>query len=741
MDQIVAGSSEKAGAIDLNYVGLVAKIKGFLEEATAKNTSPASDWVQARAAGLYRADCGEDRRVQEQWCVPTREYHLTGQMGISPSISLELASPAHRLYYDIYKKYTSVEFFDLFLSGTGDVKVLIILDDGYSEIILKESFVTLNDEGSIIESVSPDVLPDNGSLLVRIFALGTTAVISDARWFTRTRRDFAKTGLRVVAIRTFGNRGAVSASLQKTLERLRKVDAAVAQRHVFLIYDCSPNRTVQPILTSEVNANILDIKGPNLGGGGNASLLGSLLIEACERANADVEELVICDDDAQYDAESLIRNDAFILSRSKPCISTAIVCSQRNPDIVQESGGVWGRFFDPASLSVSLDQKNSLQVLFPYLVRATRNLSERHNWSYIGSTQDIDFSTFIFISVPFQLIRKHGGPRPFFLRNDDVELCLRARAAGAPTIVNPGIRVWHHTAHNASSEFFATLHGLIVNNADGGWFSNNICGQLARSIADLASVGNLPLLAATETALRAYCNGPQWMRANDYPKCYLEEMAAIRKITERHGTQVPFEVVDILRNKGSVQVINLLERLPRTTTDAKIVFANGADGSFWSYSSKDSATACYQLMVSAFKLFAHIAEDSKRLGTEWAEFIDRQPKDFWAERFERGDIEFTLTQSCHLDQSRSNAEEAASGGSKQKIRTEAISNHLENTFTAETGRATGHDIQNEKSSVVMIAPMNFNPERYLALNPDVREAKVDPYQHYALYGRFEGREF
>lgn len=740
MTYLVSDLTIDAAPVELSYADLITRIRGFLECASSDVTKLTSAWVQAQVAGLYRPDCGEDRRILEQWCAPAREYHLSGKIALSDSSPLELDSPAHRLYYDIYKKYTSVEFFDLHLAGSGKVKVSIILHDGYSEAVLKEAFVVLNETGSIIGSVSPDVLPDNGSLFVKITSIEKNATLSGARWLTRTRRDFAKTGLRVVAIRTFGNRGAVSASLQKILERLRKVDAAVAQRHVFLIYDCSPNRTAQPILTSEVNANILDIKGPNLGGGGNASLLGSLLIEACEGTTVDVEEIVICDDDAQYDAEALIRNDAFVLSRSKPCISTAIVCSQRNPDIVQESGGVWGRFFNRASLVVSLDQKDSPQVLFPYLVRATRNLSERHNWSYMGSTQDIDFSTFIFISVPFQLIRKHGGPRPFFLRNDDVELCLRARAAGAPTIVNPGIRVWHHTAHNASSEFFATLHGLIINNSNGRWFSDQICSQLARSIADLAAVGNLPLLAATETALRAYRDGPQWMRASDYPKCYLDEMGAIRKLSDQHGTQVPFEVVDVLRGRGEVQVINLLERLPRATTGAQIVFANGADGSYWSYSSSGSAAVCYQLMVSALKLFAQIAEDSQRLGAEWTKFLDQQPKTFWAERFSCGNSEFTLTQARHLDPSLPTSKEAAWSDDDCSVSAKTIT-LLENAFAVEVAGDTVASEHDESTSFLAVVPESFNPERYLVLNPDVREAGINPYKHYALHGRFEGRGF
>lgn len=381
MDKIISNFPADARPDDVSYQQLTERVRTFLEAASAGLQENTSLWVNAIVGGLYRPDCAEDRRVQESWYPAVREFILDGQLSVSTEQAVELASPAHRLYYDIYKRFTSVEFFDLRLAGTGMVMVAIVLDDGYRETVIKEVLVQLDKSGHVVESVSPDALSANGSLFFRIKALRGTAVLSEARWMTRTRRNFVKAGLRVVAIRTFGNRGAVSASLQKTLVRLRQVDEAAAQRHVFLIYDCSPNRTTQPILTSEVNANILDVKGPNLGGGGNASLLASLLIEASDEAEVNIEELVICDDDAQYDAESLLRNDAFVLSRSKPCISTAIVCSQRNPEIVQEAGGIWGRFFDRSIRTIALDKKDSPQNLFPYLVRATRNLAERHNWS------------------------------------------------------------------------------------------------------------------------------------------------------------------------------------------------------------------------------------------------------------------------------------------------------------------------------------------------------------------------
>jgi 2-polyprenyl-3-methyl-5-hydroxy-6-metoxy-1,4-benzoquinol methylase len=40
-----------------------------------------------------------------------------------------------------------------------------------------------------------------------------------------------------------------------------------------------------------------------------------------------------------------------------------------------------------------------------------------------------------------------------------------------------------------------------------------------------------------------------------------------------------------------------------------------------------------------------------------------------------------------------------------------------------------------------VLPANFNPDKYLELNPDVAEAGVDPIAHWKEYGHREGRQW
>jgi hypothetical protein len=47
----------------------------------------------------------------------------------------------------------------------------------------------------------------------------------------------------------------------------------------------------------------------------------------------------------------------------------------------------------------------------------------------------------------------------------------------------------------------------------------------------------------------------------------------------------------------------------------------------------------------------------------------------------------------------------------------------------------------KKECASVVLPLGFDPERYIALNPDLKRAGVDPVSHYLKYGFNEGRHF
>lgn len=79
---------------------------------------------------------------------------------------------------------------------------------------------------------------------------------------------------------------------------------------------------------------------------------------------------------------------------------------------------------------------------------------------WLHKRQDVDFNGWFMCLVPRQVIDEIGLSLPLFIKWDDSEYGLRARAAGYPTVTFPGAAVWHvpWTDKNDSLDWQAYFH-------------------------------------------------------------------------------------------------------------------------------------------------------------------------------------------------------------------------------------------------------------------------------------------
>ncbi|MFC5858913.1 glycosyltransferase [Agromyces flavus] len=56
---------------------------------------------------------------------------------------------------------------------------------------------------------------------------------------------------------------------------------------------------------------------------------------------------------------------------------------------------------------------------------------------------DADYNGWWFCLIPVAALRAAGLALPAFIKWDDAEYCLRARAHGFPTVTLPGAALWH----------------------------------------------------------------------------------------------------------------------------------------------------------------------------------------------------------------------------------------------------------------------------------------------------------
>ncbi len=684
-----------------------------------RDTFPiARGFVECELGGTFTPSCGEMQTFSSRVFDNKGGYYacaINSVVKMKAGDQMEYNNHAARCFYEFIRKGTSVNFMRLRIKAQGILEISVVAQGNAVDKVVQQSVVDFGGEASVRDLPEFDAasLPANASLLVRARCLGPEGMIYGFRWIGSVPESRANLGERIFLIRTFGCKTAVVNSLRTIAERLAADHVAVLKRTLFIVYDATGDSGELRAGEIAGGLRILEVKGPNFGGGGNASLLVSALLRLDEAAAGAVSELVIMDDDARIDAETIVRHDAFVTARKENVLSTAVVYQSNAPYTIQEFGGFWGRFFSGKNNRNKVSSETGSRLFFPYLIRSSRDMAKLFDCKYVAAWQPAEFATFIFISFPYAFIRSVGAPFPFFLRNDDVEICLRSLERGGQLVVNPNIHAWHETAHNPVSEFYSVLHGLVVNNAYGGLSKEYVCSMFMERVGRIAKVGNCILLYAYMLALEKFSQGPDWMRPESIFDVYKECYGAIRKMTAETATPVPFEVVDV--NRKDVQIVNLVEICPKTPTREEIVFLDTGTTTYYSIDGRKAALSAEQMLERCLSSLNVIAKDFDALCERWKTFVrDFDHVAFWDGIFERERLELQFERAAF----------------PQNFRAEQHPELLQ-----------VHQVGQEKIQQEATLPAGFTEEGYLANNPDVASSGMNPSQHWLKYGRFEGRKF
>ncbi|WP_144680951.1 glycosyltransferase [Cellulosimicrobium sp. TH-20] len=169
------------------------------------------------------------------------------------------------------------------------------------------------------------------------------------------------------------------------------------------------------------------VEQPNLGGSGGFS---RGMIEASRAGSTHV---LLLDDDVAVEPESVFRAVRFADACTRPTIVGGHMFDMYRPtnlhavsEIVQQSNFMWGPA-DPDHRLVDFSDES---------LRTTRWLHRRPRADYNGWWMCL---------VPTAVVREIGLSMPYFIKWDDAEYGLRAKAAGVPTVSLPGVALWHIT--------------------------------------------------------------------------------------------------------------------------------------------------------------------------------------------------------------------------------------------------------------------------------------------------------
>lgn len=366
-------------------------------------------------------------------------------------------------YPQIFSAHCQNMDFSLHLRFRGRFQVLVYQSRlGHPPMALAERIVHSDEVTDVqVPLGAIQSLPRGARLFWVARALHDGCELVDATW--EAHAPAATEGRMVVLIRTFGRTRDVRNLLAQFQEQAKDGDyARVLGNLFFLIYDSSPglDETTYAELKEDELLNTFVMTGPNLGGGGNMSLELLTLQKAVAASGVTINEVLLTDDDLQVSLESLARNWGATLFRKDNAFHTLPVIMQSEPRRMWEDGGFWGRF-------TAESPRGKRSVIAPRLLRHSRIFRAFDFLDDMARLHHAEYSTFIFLSMPYGRLEEIGLPAAFFLRGDDIEYNLRHAAAGGVTVSNPNMMAWHEPAHSYAQEYMSIAHGVVINMAYG----------------------------------------------------------------------------------------------------------------------------------------------------------------------------------------------------------------------------------------------------------------------------------
>ncbi|HET9256101.1 MAG TPA: glycosyltransferase [Pseudonocardiaceae bacterium] len=168
------------------------------------------------------------------------------------------------------------------------------------------------------------------------------------------------------------------------------------------------------------------IDQPNIGGSGGYA---RVMYEALE--NTDCEQILYMDDDIVLEPDSILRAVAFSRYARHPML----VGGQMLQSQARSRLHAWGEVLDRHRMR--WDKAPGTEYDHDFARRSLRATPWMHRRT------DVDYNAWWMCLIPRAVAEHIGLPLPLFIKWDDVEYGIRARAAGYPTATVPGVGIWH----------------------------------------------------------------------------------------------------------------------------------------------------------------------------------------------------------------------------------------------------------------------------------------------------------
>jgi galactofuranosylgalactofuranosylrhamnosyl-N-acetylglucosaminyl-diphospho-decaprenol beta-1,5/1,6-galactofuranosyltransferase len=322
-----------------------------------------------------------------------------------------------------WQHWTQVRRVRLVVRSTGPATIFVYRSDAAGVLESLATREVIGDATAVFD-LSLDAYSEGGWIWFDVAAGERDMQFLGAEW--TTEQEPVRRGKASLGITTYNKPDYCVETLRALAaapELLEHID------RVFLVDQGTDRVDAQPgfdEIAERLGQTLEMIAQPNLGGSGG---FARAMHETLQRPGSDFVQLL--DDDVRIEPESLRRSIVFGRYTTRPSIVGAHMF-----DLLKRSQlHAWAEVVDDAPFMWRPVQQDQMPHDFAVAsLRTTPGLHRR---------LDADYNGWWMCLIPVEIIRRVGLPLPVFIKWDDAEYCLRARAGGYRTVTVPGVAIWH----------------------------------------------------------------------------------------------------------------------------------------------------------------------------------------------------------------------------------------------------------------------------------------------------------
>ncbi|ALE07907.1 glycosyl transferase [Arthrobacter sp. ERGS1:01] len=359
---------------------------------------------------------------------PNKEVHVEDFLSrystsVRPGERVSFGTYFNAFPASYWRRWTTVDNVRLSVKTSGSGAVIVYKSNARGALQRVDS-VRVDGDATSTFDLTLKPFGDGGWYWFDLVAGSSTVVLQEAQW--QAEGDAATPGSITLEITTLNKTDFCINNLRLLAENPQ----ALAHVKELILVDQGTEKVAEAEGFAEVAQALAGklriINQDNLGGSGG---FARGMYEAVENGS---DYALLMDDDVVVEPESIIRLLTFADLCKTPTIVGGHMFDLYNRTVLH----TFGEIVNPYTFQPDLPSEE-MTLGHDFLGSNLRQTGWLHRRT------DVDYNGWWMCMIPTKIIREIGLSLPVFIKWDDAEYGLRAKAAGYPTVSLPGAAVWH----------------------------------------------------------------------------------------------------------------------------------------------------------------------------------------------------------------------------------------------------------------------------------------------------------